>query len=224
MAKNYYMVLGVSRGADLKRIKKAYRTVAKKYHPDKVQPGENAKRFLEIKEAYETLSNDTKRRKHDEELERQGSQLKVTNVADVIKKRTFIWDKLDRFYSPADDFFEGFLPGFFDRGKNRIRNKDLYYEVVLSPREAAEGGLYPITVPVIEPCPRCGKSGSWEGFFCPVCSGYGRVQTEREFSLSIPPHVRDGTQIRLSLEDIGLRDSYLNISVHIDPFLEEEAW
>jgi DnaJ-class molecular chaperone len=55
------------------------------------------------------------------------------------------------------------------------------------------------------------------GFFCPTCHGYGRVQTQREFSLSIPPHVRHGTEIRLSMEDIGLRDVYLNIIVLIDP-------
>ena len=53
MPKDYYIVLGVSRGADVKKIKKAYRTVAKKYHPDMIHSGENRERFLEIKEAYD---------------------------------------------------------------------------------------------------------------------------------------------------------------------------
>ena len=82
--------------------------------------------------------------------------------------------EMERVFSSAtDDFFEGFLPGFFDVDKGRIRGKDLYFEAILSPGEAVEGGLFPITVPVIEPCPKCGKTGAWENFFCPVCSGYG---------------------------------------------------
>ncbi len=66
---------------------------------------------------------------------------------------------MDRFFSRTDEFFEGFLPGFFDIDKRRIRDKDLYFEAILSPREATEGGLFPITVPVIESCPRCRKTG-----------------------------------------------------------------
>jgi hypothetical protein len=50
------------------------------------------------------------------------------------------------------------------------------------------------------------------------------VQTEKAFSLSIPPNVKHSTKIRLSMEDIGLRDAYLNVLVSIDPVLEEEAW
>jgi DnaJ-class molecular chaperone len=77
-------------------------------------------------------------------------------------------------------------------------------------------------VPVIELCTRCSSRGIWEAFFCPVCAGYGRIRTEREFSVSIPPNVKHGTEIRLSMEDIGLRDVYLNIVVYVDPDLEDE--
>jgi len=106
----------------------------------------------------------------------------------------------------------------------RIKTKDLYFEAILSPGEAAEGGLFPITVPTVEPCPKCSKSGAWEGFFYPVCSGYGRVQSARAFSLTIPPNVKHGTKIRLSMEDIGLQNAYLNVLVSIDPYLEESEW
>ena len=75
MPKDHYIVLGVSRGADVKRIKKAYRAVAKKYHPDVMRQGENREKFLEIKEAYETLIDEDKRRRYDEELSRQSSPL-----------------------------------------------------------------------------------------------------------------------------------------------------
>lgn len=92
-----------------------------------------------------------------------------------------------------------------------------------SPKEAIEGCLFPLTVPVAELCPRYSKTGFGEDFFCPICSGYGRIQSERKFSLSIPPRVKHGTKIRLSMEDIGLRNVYLNVMVSIDPSLEEKG-
>jgi DnaJ-class molecular chaperone len=128
---------------------------------------------------------------------------------------------MDRTYSFVDEFFSGFLPGFFDRGKAPI-GKDLYLEVVLSPEEATRGGLFLITVPVLEACPRCHRTGLWEEFFCPICSGRGVVRAERGFSLSIPPHVSHGTQISLSTEDIGLRRVKLYILVLIDPTLDQK--
>jgi DnaJ-class molecular chaperone len=225
MPKDYYIVLGVSRGADLNKIKKAYRTVVKKYHPDVVQSEKTKERFLEIREAYETLSDDTRRQAYDEALAKRGSKLRINRVPDIIERRTSPFAEIERFFSSGtDDFFEGFLPGFFDADRGRIKTKDLYFEAILSPSEAAEGGLFPITVPTVEPCPKCNKSGAWEGFFCPVCSGYGRVQSERAFSLTIPPNVKHGTKIRLSMEDIGLRNAYLNVLVSIDPYLEESEW
>lgn len=220
MPRDYYFVLGVSRAANLNKIKKAYRKAAKQYHPDMALAPESAEKFREIREAYETLGNERKRRRYDEELARQGSDLRITRAPEIIQQRRAVFDGVDDLFTPVDDFFSGFLPGFFEGP--RQRRKDLYLEVILTPAEAREGGLFPITVPVIEPCPRCGKTGFWEDFFCPACLGYGRIRSEREFSLSIPPHVKHGTQIRLSMEDIGLRDCCANISVYVDPDLEDE--
>ena len=222
MRKDYYIVLGVSRGADLSKIKKAYRIIAKKYHPDASASGESHEKFLEIREAYETLVDEEKRRKYDEELARQGRELRITRIPEEIhSRRRSAIEEMNRKYSFVDEFFSGFLPGFFER-KEATTVKDLYLEVVLSPEEAARGGLFPITVPVLEPCPRCHRTGLWDEFFCPICSGRGVVRAERGFSLSIPPHVSDGTQIRLSMEDIGLKSVRLNILVLIDPTLDQE--
>jgi len=220
MPEDYYIVLGVSRGADIDKIKKAYRRVAKKYHPDVARSRESAEKFREVRAAYETLADEERRRRYDEELAQRGSEIRISRVPEIIERRRSPLDDMERFFSRTDEFFEGFLPGFFDLEKGTIRHKDLYFEAILSPREAVEGGLFPITVPVIEPCPRCGRTGFWEDFFCPVCSGYGRVQSEREFSLSIPSNVRHGTEIRLSMEDIGMRDTHLHVRVLIDPYLE----
>jgi molecular chaperone DnaJ len=224
MVKDYYIVLGVSRGSDLKKIKDAYRTIVKRYHPDLSQNTETTENFLEVKKAYETLGDEEKRKQYDEELAGEGSELRIRRVPEIVREKRSRFEGIESIYSRTDDFFSGFLPGFFDVEKKRVREKDLYFEATLTPGEAAEGGLFPVTVPVLEICPRCRTSGMWENFFCPVCRGYGRVQREREFSLSIPPGVRHGTEITLSLEDIGLKDTYLNILVRIEPDLGEEDW
>jgi molecular chaperone DnaJ len=217
MAKDYYLVLGISRGADLNKIKRAYRKIAKQLHPDVTHSSLDAERFIEIREAYETLADEAKRRKYDADLQKQGSSLRVYAVPETIRKRRSVFKEMDSFESLVDDFFEGFLPGFFSRERSRSTAKDLYYEVVLSPEEARKGGLFPISVPVVAPCPRCGKTGLWEEFFCQVCLGQGRISAEREFSLSIPPRTHHGTSMTLSLEDIGLQGAYLHVLVSIDP-------
>ena len=156
----------------------------------------------------------------------KNSDVRISRVpAETINtQRNFFDEQEKRFSSFTDDFFEGFLPGFFDVDKGSVRSKDLYYEAILSPAEAVEGGLFPVTVPVVEPCPRCSRTGFWDHFFCPVCSGFGRVTSERQISLSIPPHVTHGTQIELSMEDIGLRGVTLHVLVLIDPDLGKEEW
>jgi molecular chaperone DnaJ len=222
MPKDYYIVLGVGRGADLNKIKKAYRVIAKKVHPDASTCGESHEKFLEIREAYETLADEEKRRKYDEELAKQGRELKITRIPEEIhSRRRSALQEMDRTYSFVDEFFSGFLPGFFEREK-AATGKDLYLEVILSTEEAARGGLFPITVPVLAACPRCRRKGLWEEFFCPLCYGRGVVRAERGFSLSIPPHVAHGTQISLSTEDIGLRSVNLHVLVLVDPTLDEE--
>ena len=224
MVKDYYIVLGVTRGADLKKIKDAYRTVVKQYHPDLSGNLSSTDHFLEVKEAYETLSDEEKRKRYDVELAGEGSELRIRRVPEIVRERRSRFEGIQSHLSRTDEFFSGFLPGFFDVEKRKIGEKDLYFEAILTPKEAAEGGLFPVTVPVLEICPRCRTTGMLESFFCPVCRGYGKVQGRREFSLSIPPGVKHGTEITLSMEDIGLKDTYLNILVRIETNPEEEEW
>lgn len=218
--KDYYIILGVSRGADQEKIKDAYRRGVKNYHPDKTRSDEPPERFLEIKEAYNTLSNATKRKAYDRELERQGSLIRIIRAPEIVRRRRNMYNRMDVFSSAADEFFSGMIPGFFDRDINRKKN--LYLDLILSPREAREGGLFPLTVPVVRPCPRCSRTGVWDYFYCPVCYGYGRVQSQRAFSLSIPPRSRHDMDVTLSLEDIELRDVDLQVRILIDPGAEEE--
>ena len=108
MPKYYYLVLGISRGADLDKIKRAYRRVVKKHHPDVSALQEGAEKFREIREAFETLGDEAKRGRYDEELARQGSEVRITRVPEIIESRTSQLAEIDRFFSRTDEFFEGF--------------------------------------------------------------------------------------------------------------------
>jgi len=103
---------------------------------------------------------------------------------------------------------------------------EAFYNIIILwgrplPEEPRHGGLFPITVPVIEPCPRCGETEIWHLFFCPNFSGHGYIHPHREFSLSIPPHTKHGAQQRISMKDIGLKDTNSNIVVYVDPNSDE---
>jgi len=221
--KDYYVVLGISREANLNQIKRAYRRIAKQLHPD-LTHSISSDEFREAREAYETLIDENKRQRYDATLRQPRHISKRPNLQNFIQKRRSVFDEMRRLTSLTDEFFEGFLPGFYTQEKGRIPDKDLYYEIILSPVEARHGGLFPITVPIIEPCPGCGDTKNWDLFLCPDCLGKGYIHTRREFSLSIPPHTKHGTQQSISMEDIGLKDTYLNIVVYVDPNSDAFDW
>ena len=221
MTKDYYIVLGVSRGASPVQIKQAYRRIAKQFHPDISGSSMDAEKFIEIKEAYDTLGNSAKRRRYDTDLELQGSPLRILRVPEMVRDRRRAYRDLERLGSFVDELFDGLLPGFCSQRRYRSPQKDIYLEVILSSRESREGALLPVRFPVLEPCPQCSSLGFLDNFFCPRCYGGGSVNSEREFSLSIPPYTGHGTTVSLSLEDIGLRNVNLNVEVQVDPLLQD---
>jgi DnaJ-class molecular chaperone len=93
-------------------------------------------------------------------------------------------------------------------------SKDLYMEVVLTPEEARRGGVFPVAVPVLQACPDCRGGSGWE-LFCTTCGGRGAIQERREFNLTVPPNVADGTSAAVPLEEIGLRGARLHIDVRV---------
>jgi molecular chaperone DnaJ len=218
MARNYYITLGIGQGANLNQIKKAYRTIAKKSHPDTTQSGDS-RVFREVKEAYEILSDSERRRQYDAKLEKEHPRVRQPSALKRSRIPVSPLDEIFRFESPLDDFFGGFVPGLFSGTGPGPRHKDLYYQVILSVKEAREGGLFPIKVPVIEKCPHCKFSPFETDFFCPECNGYGFLEGEKKFAISIPPRTSNHTEVTLSLEDIGLKDVNLYLTITIDPYL-----
>lgn len=187
MAKrDYYEVLGVSKTVSPDEIKKAYRRMAKKYHPD-ANPENKAdaeEKFKEAAEAYEILSDQEKRSKYD----RFGHQ----GVSDAFGAGGFTWSNFTH-ASDIEDLFQGVFGGsvfgdiFGTRGRSRTRAEsgaDLRYDLEITLEEAFSGTEKKLNIPRFETCGTCNGSGAKPGTSrktCPDCQGQGQVRYQRGF-------------------------------------------
>lgn len=178
-----YSVLGVARGASQDDIRKAYRKLARKHHPD-VNPGnsEAAEKFRQISAAYEVLSDENKRLAYDE----FGAAALRTGF-DPEKARAYQqWQEQP--HPPSDfpgggfDFDVGDLGDLFGFGGRRRpgwppqgRGEDVVARVDLDLGEALKGTELSVEVPSGQPCGTCGGSGESREV-CPVCKGSGQAQ------------------------------------------------
>jgi molecular chaperone DnaJ len=227
--KSYYDVLGVARDASDTEIKKAFRQLALKHHPDR-NPGDAhaEERFKTINEAYAVLSDPDRRAQYD----RYGR-------VDLPPGGVDLGGLEDLF----GDLFEGFFGG--GRGGRRGRARqgdDLRYDLEITLEEAAKGLETKLQIPRLETCETCKGSGAepgsgrtqcptckgrgqlryQQGFLtvartcphcagsgqvnrhpCKACSGQGRVPKERTLKVRIPAGIEDGSQMRLSGEGEG---------------------
>ena len=228
--RDYYEVLGVSRGASDADLKAAFRKMAMQHHPDR-NPGDHECEhlFKECNEAYEVLRDPDKRAAYD----RYGHAAFEHGMGGA---QGFGAD----FASTFSDIFED-LFGMGRRGRTsgRERGADLRYNMEITLEEAYEGKTAQIRIPTSVICEACSGSGAKtgtqpktcstcgghgkirhaQGFFtlertcpschgrgqvienpCPSCAGSGRVTRERMLSVNIPAGVEDGTRIRLAGE------------------------
>ena len=177
-AKDYYRVLGVAESASAEDIKKAYRKLAKQYHPD-ANPNnqEAAERFKEIGEAYSVLSDADKRKQYD--------GMRKNPFASFNRPGTGTGAGGVRFEDIGDlgglsDLFES----IFQRGKKQrpgaqaaARGSDIEYLVELPFKTGARGGKITITIPVTEECATCSGTGAAPGTKLQTCSECGGAGT-----------------------------------------------
>lgn len=223
MPHDFYVVLGVSKDADLQQIRRAYRRLVKLYHPDVA--GAQVEKFLEIRKAYEALSDEESRSSHDRELSEgrpapPAEPLVVhrrTRQAPVARRRRTPPrpEEMGDLFSAVDEFFSGWVPGFFTSGRGASRHKNLYVELILEPHEAAGGGLFPLQIPTEQACPECEGSGYQGELTCRACRGHGRSVDYHQIEVSIPPGVATGTEARIALDDIGLNGVDLIVLVTV---------
>lgn len=175
MAKrDYYEVLGVSKTATDDEIKKAYRTLAKKYHPDVCKETDAEAKFKEVQEAYEVLSDSTKRQQYDQfghegPMGSNGGGFGGFNFGG---------------FGGFEDIFSSFFGGG-SRGSTRngpVRGRNLKKDINLSFEEAAFGVEKEITISKLDTCKDCSGTGAMSGKdieTCSRCHGSGRVVVEQ---------------------------------------------
>ena len=183
--RDYYEVLGVQKGADEGEIKRAYRTLAKKYHPD-MNPGdaEAERKFKEVNEAYDVLSDPDKRAKYDQYGHAAFDPASGAGAGGFGGFGGFgDFDINDIFSS----FFGGASSGS-SRRNGPIRGDSITTRLTLSFEEAVFGCKKEISFQRIQKCSECGGSGAAKGSSpktCPTCGGSGQVRVQQRTAFGI---------------------------------------
>jgi molecular chaperone DnaJ len=223
--KDYYLILGVSRGENFPGIQHAFRELAKRYHPDRAGPKET-RRFQDIREAYEILSNPEKRNLYNHEIEQD--EITIQSRPEQVFSRTpsrpeplipeamSVLHDFETIRPSFEPLFERFLRNFTrERVPKGERLESLNIEVILSPEEAAKGIVVPVGVPVFFSCPQCSGSGHDWLFPCANCNAHGIVEDEKTVRVYIPRMVPDGTIIEVPIYGLGIHNFYLRLHIRI---------
>lgn len=172
--KDYYSILGVSRSASEEEIKKAFRTLAHKYHPDK--KGGDEQKFKEVSEAYAVLSDKKKRAQYDN----LGAGFQGSGGFD--------FSNFGGFGGPGFEGFQDFDLGdvfgeFFGGGRARTpRGRDISIDIEVSFRDAVFGTERRVLISKMAECETCAGNGAEKGagfVKCEACNGKGRIQENR---------------------------------------------
>ena len=183
--RDYYEVLGISKGASEDEIKKAYKKMARKYHPD-LNPGDKdaEEHFKEVNEAYEVLSDPDKKARYD--------QYGHAGVDPNFGAGAGFDGSFD--FGDLGDIFGNFFGGGFGGGGRRTnpnapqRGESIRLSLTISFEEAAFGCEKEITVERMEQCGTCSGSGCAAGTtpeVCPDCHGTGQVQVRRQTPMGV---------------------------------------
>jgi molecular chaperone DnaJ len=198
--RDYYDVLGVSPDAGADEIKRAYRQLARRYHPD-ISGDDRGTAFLEAARAYEVLHDPRRRRQYD-----------AIRCRPAMSPRSeWLSDEVAIDFPSVSDLLDSMREAFF--GDAAI--EDLSAEIILTPLEAFEGTTIPLGVPVRRTCPECGGRGETWQEWCDCCGGCGDVHSLHEVELSVPAGVREGARFRFSVTPTGAPHTIVDVRITI---------
>ena len=183
MKKDYYEILGVPRDASTREIKKAYKKLARKYHPDVSDDSDAEEKFKEISEAYAVLSDDQKRQMYDtyghEGVDSRYSQEDIfrgVNFNDIFKD----------LFGNSESIFNNFFGFDFGRRGPR-RGRDIRAEVAVTLEDVAAGATKKLSYTRIKKCDECDGTGAAtpdDLKTCDLCNGTGQVRESRRMGFS----------------------------------------
>ena len=221
--KDYYETLGVPRGASDGDIKKAFRKLAREYHPDVAKNKKQAEeRFKEINEAYEVLSDPTKRKRYDE--------LGANWQSGADFRPPPGWESFSRGRASAgrgtgggeyefqfggtgfSDFFEQLFGSMGNRGAAGFgrggasggedlggeRGQDIEGDIMVTLEEAMRGSVRSVSVRHAVPCNACGGTGQRNRRVCTSCGGSAQVIKTDSYQVKVPAGVTEGQRLRIA--------------------------
>lgn len=199
--KTYYDLLGVSQDASPEEVRKAYRNLANRYHPDKTGGDKAAEEKLKaINEAYHTLRNADRRKQYDEELAAASAWGGFQGGAQPGEGGFHYTFTEGGGESPFDDLFRSIFGAGREPGGWASPGADLSAEVTVTLEEVARGARRSLRFTRHEPCPACGGTGRSGAGACTACHGQARAAKPRTLSVQIPAGVEDGTRLRMAGE------------------------
>ena len=201
--RDYYDVLGVSSDAGADEIKRAYRQLARRYHPD-ISGDERGTAFLEAAHAYEILNDPGRRQRYDERRGRLASH-------PVGARAQWFADEVAIDFPSVSDLVDQIRLAFFAGAGLG----ELSAEIILSPLEAFRGITVPLGVPVRQTCPSCGGRGETWQEWCDPCGGCGDIRAFHEVELRVPAGVREGERFRFSVTPRGAPDTIVDVRISI---------
>lgn len=223
MERNYYDILGIKTDATETEIKSAFRKLARKWHPDVAgNTPESVKRFKEINEAYEILSDADKRKKYDtlrgilnsqketkkesappppppkreHKQEESRKQEKKPEPKKSEQKNTF-QDAWDNFIKSTKQSEQKKQTKYTAK---KIDGTDITSDITITMMESIEGTTRTVNILHSEPCPKCGGRKFANGSICTHCKGAGEISVHKKLSVRIPERVKQGSKIRIAGE------------------------
>lgn len=197
--RDYYDVLGVAPDAGAAEIKRAYRQLARRYHPD-ITGGDRTSLFREVARAYEVLGDPQRRRTYDAAL-RDATHGEVNCLADEIA--------ID--FPSVSSVLDRMQHSFF--GASAVPG--LSAEVELTAEEAFWGASVPLDIPLRSTCPDCGGRGEVWDQWCVTCAGGGEISARHPLRLRVPAGVRAGARFRFSVMPPGVAPTTVEVRITV---------
>jgi len=217
--KDYYEILGVPRTASEAEIKKAFRKLAREYHPDVAKNKKQAEeKFKELNEAYEVLGDPAKRKKYDELGPdwSSGAEFRPPPGWESFRSggtysgRGPHGEDFEFHFGGTgfSDFFEQLFGSrggragqrgvFTDDDQGAERGRDIEGDIMVTLEEAMRGSVRSVSVRHGVPCEHCGRTGQRARHVCNVCGGTGQVPKTETYQVKIPAGVSEGQRLRVA--------------------------
>ena len=196
--RDYYEVLGVAPGAGAEEIQRAYRQLARRYHPD-ISGGDRAAAFLEVPRAFEVPRDAERRRSYEARLSVAG------------RAENWLADEVVIDFPSVSSVLDRMRHSFFGASPEAA----LAAEVIITPQEAFWGALVHVHVPLRRTCLRCGGRGEVWSEGCLFCGGAGEMSSTHEMRLRVPAGVREGARFRLSVSPAGAPSTLVELRISI---------